>query len=230
MEKAKQQKTMQVSKHNKNNPGNHSHKKSTSGNSLRARLIEKPDYYDYSLVAAIILLTCFGLIMLYSTSAYTSTLRFGDDMYFFKKQAAISFVCIAGALFISLFDYHILARFTGALYAMAVASMILVRTPLGKVSNGARRWLKIGPIQFQPAEIAKIAVIVCLSYMIVHMGKKMNSLKACMTLGGMGTFLAMLAYVCTDNLSTAIIIFCITAGMIFVAHPKTRIFLIIAAQ
>ena len=60
------------------------------------------------------------------------------------------------------------------------------------------------------------------------MGKKMNSLRACMTLGGMGTFLAMLAYVCTDNLSTAIIIFCITAGMIFVAHPKTRIFLIIA--
>lgn len=228
MEKAKQQKAMQVSKYNKNNSGTHSHKKSTSGNSLRARLIEKPDYYDYSLVAAIILLTCFGLIMLYSTSAYTSTLRFGDDMYFFKKQAAISFVCIAGALFISLFDYHILARFTGALYAMAAASMILVRTPLGTVSNGARRWLKIGPIQFQPAEIAKIAVIVCLSYMIVHMGKKMNSLKACMTLGGMGTFLAMLAYVCTDNLSTAIIIFCITAGMIFVAHPKTRIFLIIA--
>ena len=228
MEKAKQQKTMQVSKHNKNNPGNHSHKKSTSGNSLRARLIEKPDYYDYSLVAAIILLTCFGLIMLYSTSAYTSTLRFGDDMYFFKKQAAISFVCIAGAMFISLFDYHILARFTGVLYAMAAASMILVRTPLGTVSNGARRWLKIGPIQFQPAEIAKIAVIVCLSYMVVHMGKKMNSLRACMTLGGLGTFLAMLAYVCTDNLSTAIIIFCITAGMIFVAHPKTRIFLIIA--
>ena len=61
------------------------------------------------------------------------------------------------------------------------------------------------------------------------MGKKMNSLKACMTLGAMGTFLALLAYVCTDNLSTAIIIFCITVGMIFVAHPKTRIFLILVA-
>ena len=57
----------------------------------------------------------------------------------------------------------------------------------------------------------------------------MNSLKACMTLGAMGTFLALLAYVCTDNLSTAIIIFCITVGMIFVAHPKTRIFLILVA-
>ncbi len=60
------------------------------------------------------------------------------------------------------------------------------------------------------------------------MGKKMNSLKACMTLGGMGTFLAMLAYVCTDNLSTAIIIFCITARDDLCGTSKTRIFLIIA--
>ena len=229
MEKAKQQKNMQVSKKSANKSKTNSKKKSNTGNSLRARLIDKPDYYDYNLVAVIILLTCFGLVMLYSTSAYTSTLKYGDDMFFFKKQAAISFVCIAGALFISMFDYHILAKFTGVLYAVAAATMILVRSPLGTVSNGARRWLRIGPIQFQPAEIAKIAVIVCLSYMIVHMGKKMKSLKACMMLGGMGTFLAFLAYVCTDNLSTAIIIFCITAGMIFVAHPKTRIFLILAA-
>ena len=225
MEKTKQRGNVPVSKKTKKK----SKTKSRSRNNIGVKLIEKPEYYDYNLVAAIILLTCFGLVMLYSTSAYTSTIKYGDDMYFFKKLAAISFVCIAGALFISMFDYHILARFTGVLYGVAAGSMVLVRTPLGTVSNGARRWLRIGPIQFQPAEIAKIAVIVCLSYMIVHMGKKMNSLKACMTLGAMGTFLALLAYVCTDNLSTAIIIFCITVGMIFVAHPKTRIFLILAA-
>lgn len=225
MEKTKQRGNVPVSKKTKKK----SKTKSRSRNNIGVKLIEKPEYYDYNLVAAIILLTCFGLVMLYSTSAYTSTIKYGDDMYFFKKQAAISFVCIAGALFISMFDYHILARFTGVLYGVAAGSMVLVRTPLGTVSNGARRWLRIGSIQFQPAEIAKIAVIVCLSYMIVHMGKKMNSLKACMTLGAMGTFLALLAYVCTDNLSTAIIIFCITVGMIFVAHPKTRIFLILVA-
>ncbi|WP_448775413.1 FtsW/RodA/SpoVE family cell cycle protein [Blautia sp.] len=225
MEKTKQRGNVPVSKKTKKK----SKTKSRSRNNIGVKLIEKPEYYDYNLVAAIILLTCFGLVMLYSTSAYTSTIKYGDDMYFFKKQAAISFICIAGALFISMFDYHILARFTGVLYGVAAGSMVLVRTPLGTVSNGARRWLRIGPIQFQPAEIAKIAVIVCLSYMIVHMGKKMNSLKACMTLGAMGTFLALLAYVCTDNLSTAIIIFCITVGMIFVAHPKTRIFLILVA-
>ena len=194
----------------------------------KPKIKKKTDYYDYSLLAVIILLTCFGLVMLYSTSAYTSTNKYGDDMYFFKKQAAISFVCIAGALFISMFDYHILARFTGVLYGVAAGSMVLVRTPLGTVSNGARRWLRIGPIQFQPAEIAKIAVIVCLSYMIVNMGRKIGTLKGFMMLAGSGGALAFITYVFTDNLSTAIIIFGITIGLIFIAHPKVRPFLIAA--
>ena len=89
--------------------------------------------------------------------------------------------------------------------------------------------MNLGPIQFQPAEIAKIAVIVCLPYMIVHMGKKVRTLKGCMVLAGVGGLLAFAAYLFTDNLSTAIIIFCITAGLIFVAHPDMKIFVIIAA-
>lgn len=185
------------------------------------------NYYDYSLVAVIILLTCFGLIMLYSTSAYIAELDYNDDMYYFKKQAVISLVCLIAAILISKIDYHILTYFTTILYGLAVVLMLLVRTPLGHTSHGARRWLKIGPIQFQPAEVAKIAVVVCLSYMIVAMGKQIRTLKACMVLAGMGGALGLVAYVATDNLSTAIIICGITAGMIFVAHPDTRPFVIL---
>lgn len=185
-------------------------------------------YYDYSLVAVIILLTCFGLIMLYSTSSYLAEVQHGDDMFYFKKQALISAASIIGALVISRVDYHILTRFITLLYGMAIVLMMLVKTPLGITANGARRWLGVGEsLQFQPAEIAKIAVIVCLPYMIVHMGKKVRTLKACMLLGAMGGALAFVAYVFTDNLSTAIIIFCITAGLIFVAHPNVKPFLII---
>lgn len=64
--------------------------------------------------------------------------------------------------------------------------------------------------------------------MIVHMGKKVHTLKGCMVLAVVGGGLALAAYVFTDNLSTAIIIFCITAGLIFVAHPDIKIFIIIA--
>ena len=189
---------------------------------------KKTDYYDYSLVAVIILLTCFGLVMLYSTSSYMAELNYGDDMYYFKKQAAISFGCIIIALGISQIDYHILTKFTGVLYGLAAILMVLVKTPLGRTANGARRWLNLGPLSFQPSEVAKIAVIVCLSYMIVNMGRKIKTLKAFMILAGSGSALAFLAYAFTDNLSTAIIIFCITMGLIFIAHPKVKPFLIAA--
>ena len=187
---------------------------------------KKTDYYDYSLLAVIILLTCFGLVILYSTSSYMAELNYGDDMYYFKKQAAISFGCIIIALGISQIDYHILTKFTGVLYGMAAILMMLVKTPLGRTANGARRWLNLGPLSFQPSEIAKIAVIV--SYMIVNMGRKIKTLKAFMILAGSGSALAFLAYAFTDNLSTAIIIFCITMGLIFIAHPKVKPFLIAA--
>lgn len=194
--------------------------------SNRIKVRNKADYYDYSLVAVIILLTCFGLVMLYSTSSYLAEVNYGDDMYYFKKQAVISFVCIIAALLISRINYHVLSRFTIILYGAAAFLMILVKTPLGRTANGARRWLNLGPLSFQPSEIAKIAVIVCLSQMIVVMGRKINPLKGVMKLIFAGGFLAFLAYVFTDNLSTAIIIFCITAGLTFIAHPKTKPFLI----
>lgn len=190
---------------------------------------KRVDYYDYSLLAVVILLTCFGLIMLYSTSAYMAQIKYGDDMYFFKKQAFISAVCIVVMILISKIDYHILTKFVTILYAAAFILMAMVRfTPLGVRVNGAKRWLKLG-IQFQPSEIAKIAVIVCLPYMIIKMGRQVQTLKACMILGLAGGVLAGGAYIFTDNLSTAIIIFGITAGLIFVAHPKLKPFLAIGA-
>lgn len=200
---------------------------SSSGRSNTQRKA-KADYYDYSLVAVIVLLTCFGLIMLYSTSSYTAEINYGDDMFFFKKQAMISVACIIMALVISRINYRILNRFAAALYVAALVLMALVKTPLGQSSHGAQRWLNLGPIQFQPAEIAKIAVIITLSYLIVKMGKRVETLKATMVLLGMGGIQALFAYVFTDNLSTAMIILGITVGLVFIAHPKTKPFVILA--
>ena len=63
-----------------------------------------------------------------------------------------------------------------------------------------------GTIVISASELAKIAVIVCLSYMIVNMGRKIGTLKGFMMLAGSGGALAFITYVFTDNLSTAIII------------------------
>ena len=55
------------------------------------------NYYDYSLVAVIVLLICFGLVMLYSTSSYMAESEIWNDMFYFKKQAAISVACVVMA-------------------------------------------------------------------------------------------------------------------------------------
>ena len=189
---------------------------------------KKIEYYDYSLLAVIIILISFGLVMLYSTSAYLAEVQFNDDMYYFKRQGMFSIASIGVAVIVSRFDYHLLEKVHGLLYVAAAGLMVLVKSPLGFASHGARRWLRIGPFNFQPAEIAKIAVIVSLSCAIIAMGKKVKTLKGCMFLAGLGGFQAFLAYVFTDNLSTAIIIFGITVGMIFIAHPKFKWFIILA--
>lgn len=196
----------------------------------RIRLLNlKSDYFDYNLLAVVILLTCFGLVMLYSTSAYIAEVKFkGDDMYYFRKQALISAACIIAAIVISFLDYHILYKLAGLIYVISAVLMILVQTPLGVEANGARRWLKLG-IQFQPSEIAKIAVVVAIPALIVKLGRMYRGLKPVI----IGLVLAFILFVCawrfTDNLSTAIIIFGIACVIIFVAHPKTLPFILLIA-
>ncbi len=191
----------------------------------------KADYYDYNLVAVILLLTGFGLVMLYSTSAYTAEVKFGNDMYYFTKQAVISVFAIAAAVIVSLIDYHILWKLSGFIYFIALVVMALVRSPLGVNVNGARRWLRLGSslLQFQPSEVAKIAVIVFVPVMIVKMGRSFKGIRACLPPLFAGAILAFFAYYFTENLSTALIIFFISCVIIFVAHPKTVPFLILAA-
>ena len=115
-------------------------------------------YYDYNLLASVVLLTCFGLIMLYSTSAYDAQVNYNNDMYFFGKQAIISAVCLVGVVIASQVDYHFYAKFAGLLYVVSNFLLFITKF-VGIEVNGAKRWLGTGSLSFQPAEIAKVAII-----------------------------------------------------------------------
>ena len=192
----------------------------------RSRQRRKADFYDYNLLAVVIILICFGLVMLYSASSYEAATKIGDDMYYFRRQALISLGAVVIALLISRVDYHRLLKLSPYLFGLSFILMAMVKyTGFGVEAGGARRWLNLG-IQFQPSEIAKIAVILFLSYIILKMGKRLNSRKAVLFLLLLGGIQAFGAYYFTDNLSTALIILGIACVMIFLAHPKTRPFLI----
>lgn len=190
---------------------------------------EKIRYYDYSLLATLIFLVCFGLVMLYSTSAYSALVSYGDSMYYFKRQAAFCIAGFIGIYVVSRIDYHVYAKFAQKIYYLSLGLMLLVQTPLGKEVNGARRWLRLpAGQQFQPAELAKIAIILFIPLVICSIGKQMNSWEGIKKVLFWGVISAGCVYFLTDNLSTAIIVMGISCVMLFIVHPKTAPFVVIA--
>ena len=123
-------------------------------------------YFDYSLLFLIIFLLCFGLIMLYSTSSYYGSTRFNDAAYYVKRQMYASALGIVAMLFISRIPYKFWMQLSTLAYFVALVLCTAVIF-VGTSAKGQSRWLRIGPIQFQPSEIAKIAVIIFLATIII---------------------------------------------------------------
>ena len=190
---------------------------------------DKVHYFDYSLLAIVIFLMCFGLVMLYSTSSYDAQLSLGDSMYYLKRQGIFSVLGFIIMLAAAKIDYHWFAKMSKLAYWGAMFAMFLVLTPLGVELNGARRWLAM-PFNFtlQPSEITKIAVIVFIPVLICKVGKHIKNMKILVKIFLWGAAAAAGVYLFTDNLSTAIIVMGIVCVMIFVAHPKTAPFLALA--
>lgn len=187
-------------------------------------------YFDYSLLAILICLICFGLVMLYSTSSYSAMMKQnGDSLFYFKRQVLFCIVGLIGMWIVSRIDYHWYFERSKFFYFISIFMMFLVKTPLGKEVNGAKRWIKL-PFrqQLQPAEIAKIAIILFIPALICTMGREIKTLEGIVKVLAWGAFSAAVVFIITENLSTAIIVMGITCIMIFVVHPKTRIFIIIA--
>lgn len=188
----------------------------------------KEQYFDYDMLLVIIFLMCFGLVMLYSVSAYEAQADFGNDMFYFSKQALIGFAGFVWMLFVSKIDYHVYGAFAFEIYVFSMIMMALVQTPLGMELNGARRWIALpGNLSLQPAEITKIAVILFISYELCRLGKKAYTMEGIIRVFAFGAIASGGVLFLTDNLSTAIIVMAITCLLIFIVHPKTKPFLMI---
>lgn len=199
--------------------------RSASTKRKRTREKGKP-YYDYDLLLVIIFLMCFGLVMLYSSSAYSAQNDYNNDMFFFTRQAIIGIIGFIAMFIVSKIDYHLYGAYAKEFFWFSMFLMALVQTPLGKTVNGARRWIRLpGRLSLQPAEFTKIAVILFIAYEICLLGQKAKKWDGIKILLGYGIVATLGVFLLTDNLSTAIIVFAITCILIFVVHPKTKPFI-----
>ena len=177
--------------------------------------VQKEGKEDELLILFVAILTLAGLFFLYSTGTYNGKVKFGDAGYYLKKQLFASVLGMIAFWMMARIDYHRVAAFATVLYLCSIALSTAVLF-VGRSYNGSKRWLALGPLSFQPAEFAKAAVILFLSFRISNRKKKTDSLW--FMLRTMAALLPIVGLVGTNNLSTAIIILGIgAAGIGFVA-------------
>ena len=182
-------------------------------------------YFDYNLLFLVVFLICFGLVMLYSSSSYicANSAKYGyDGAYYLKLQLRNYILGVAGMVFFIAVPYKTWKRFGWLAYLISFVLCVLVIF-IGSESHGQARWIYIGPIGFQPSEVAKVGLIVFLAMLLEKIPKQLKSWKALVKV--IALIVPVLGAVAYNNLSTAIIILGIAVCMIFVASPKYSHFL-----
>lgn len=198
---------------------------------IRRRKKQAEYFFDYTLLFIVLFLLGFGLIMVYSTSSYEASMSASlnyDEAYYLKHQAGATVLGLVAMMVVSRIPYHFWEPFAIPGYLASAVLIALVMTPLGITANGATRWLNLG-VSVQPAEIAKLCMILFLASFICKMGKGIRSLKGFLLVLAAPVPICVMVWQITDNLSSAIIIFGIAFLMLFVASPEYKRFLILGA-
>lgn len=124
---------------------------------------------DYFMLATAFLLVIGGLVILASASSELGKIRFNDSNYYIKHQLIYGLsLGIVGFIFAYYFNYQNYKKLALLMLGVNVALLLLVFTPLGVVSGGASRWLRAGPVVFQPAELLKLTFVIYLGAWIAN--------------------------------------------------------------
>lgn len=185
------------------------------------KLSKRGQFFDYSTLIIVLVLTAFGLVMVYSTSSFSALKNNLDSAHYFKKQLFATVLGIGCMIVASFIDYKKWKDLSPIIYFAALLTIFLV-IPFGKELNGAKRWIYIGKLSFQPAEFVKLALIILLAAFATYSGKYMAKLKNSIYFILAGGVPAVLILVITRNLSTAVILAGITYLMLVISNPRPK--------
>ncbi|MBU5456202.1 stage V sporulation protein E [Caproiciproducens sp. MSJ-32] len=175
---------------------------------------------DYGIFYSVILLLAIGVVMIYSASSYYAMFKEGDSMAYLKKQIIWSITGLISMVLMMRVDYHKLKKITPHLLIIAIPLLIAVF--FFPAVNGAKRWIQLGPLSFQPSEYTKYVVVL---FLAMSLDLKGDGVKKFWTgivpyLGVSGFFAALI--LAEKNLSIAAIIMIVTYIMLFVAGGRIQ--------
>ncbi len=180
-----------------------------------------PGPVDTVLAAAVVAIIGFGVVMVYSSSAFEATVRFGDTEHYLKRQAVYAGLALLIMWILSRIDYRRLKALTYPMLIAVVGMLVATIAGLGHRAGNAYRWLAVGPIHIQPSEAAKVVLVLWLAY---SLSKKAERVKT-FWVGFVPHMLVvgMLMALCLKqpDFGSAVVLFLLTFTILFVAGVRT---------
>ncbi len=185
--------------------------------------MKRVEGYDMIVLMMAVILTCFGVVMVYSASSVMAAKKFHDGFFFLKRQSLYALMGFAGMAVLMHVDYHVWKRWAVPLFFTCFILMLVVFVPgIGGTAKGASRWIRLPGFNFQPSELAKVALII---YMAYSLEKRQDKLKQFMSgffpyLLILGVFIAVL--LAQHDMGAALTMFTVAIVMLFAAGTKVQ--------
>ena len=179
--------------------------------------------FDIIVLLMVVILTCFGVVMVYSASSVMAAKKYDDGFYFLKRQsiyAAIGFIGMAITMHV---DYHVWKKWAVPIFLTCFFLLLLVFVPgIGGTAKGASRWIRLPGFNLQPSEMAKVALII---YMAYSLEKRQDKLKQFMSgffpyLLILGCFIVVL--LAQHDMGAALTMLTVAIVMLFAAGTRVQ--------
>ncbi|WP_437309078.1 putative lipid II flippase FtsW [Sorangium sp. So ce388] len=175
---------------------------------------------DALLAAIVTALIGFGVVMVYSASAVEATVRYKDAQFFLKRQAVYAVLSIATMWVTSRMDYRRLKVLTYPVLITVTGMLLACVAGLGHRAGNAYRWIALGPVHVQPAEVAKLGIVLWLAY---SLSKKADRIKS-FSVGFLPHLIVvgMLMLLCLKqpDFGSAVVLLFLTFTLLFVAGAR----------
>ena len=192
-------------------------------NMYRNSIFKKGSYFDYETLFYIIFLVFFGILMIYSASSFTASNIYGKGSYFAVRQLRAAILGFIGMYFASRLKYQLLKNWSKLFMIISIVLLLLVLI-IGSVRNGSARWIRLGPLSFQPSELAKLSLIIYMAHICSARDRDLKTLQ-----GTIKTFIypgLMIILIAVENLSTAIICGLIAFLIWLIVTPRPQYIII----
>ena len=184
----------------------------------------RPDYFLFLLV---LILIAVGVVMIYSASAILALDKLGSTTFFAKRQAIWAIISLGLILVLTKIDYHKFEKISP--FVLLVSLSLLVAVLFVPSTRGASRWIKLGPVFFQPSELFKYAMVLFMAHSLSRRRAEIKELRFVLLPYFVILGLASLLIMRQPHLGAVLLLSTIVFGMLFVAGAKIRHLLLIIA-